>query len=163
MKKFISSIFAASVVLAGCATAPQSVEQVAIDNVLKSDSTIASNSVSIAQVFSAVESLKMDAAPKKFKDAYKENVGAWEDFAALEKKMYAVDLERAQSDIKSFLGEYNSNPTKAIVDLKAKWPQFEKQLDEVFAKLRKAYTSYTTAASSSGVAYPDNSFWSNLF
>ena len=163
MKKFMASLFAASVVLAGCATAPLSPEQVAIDNVLKVDSTLAGNSVSIAQVSSAVETISMGSVPKAFKDAYKENVSAWKSFAELEKKMYAADLEKAQSDIKSFLGEYGSNPTKAIVDLKSKWPQFEKQLDEIFEKLRNAYTGYTTSATTFGVPYPDNSFFSNLF
>ena len=163
MKKFITSIFAASFVLAGCATAPMSVEQVAIDRVLKIDSSVAENSASITQVYSAVETLNMDAAPKKFKEAYKENVSAWKSFADLEKKMYAVDLEKAKSDIKTFLGEYGKNSTQAIVDLKAKWPQFENDLDEVYAKLRKAYTNYTTVATTFGVAYPNNSFFGNLF
>ncbi|MBR4598362.1 MAG: hypothetical protein IKO42_08220 [Opitutales bacterium] len=159
----MASLFAAALLMAGCASVPQSVEQVAIDRVLKIDSTLAENSSSIAQVYSAVETVNLDAAPKKFKEAFKESISAWKSFADLEKKMYAADLEKAKADIKAFLGEYRSNPTQAIVDLKAQWPQFEKQLDDIYEKLRKAHTNYTVAATNYGVAYPDNSFWRNLF
>ena len=163
MKKIILLLSVAALALGGCSSVPQTTEQVAIDKVLKVDSSLPANCSSIAQLSTAAETLNLDACPKKFQDAYKKNVDAWKDFAAIEKQMYAVDLEKAKSDIKSFLGTYQSNPTQAIIDLKAKWPQFEKQLDEVFSKIRTSFTNYTNISSNHGIAYPKTSGMFNWF
>lgn len=157
MKKLILLLSTMAFVLAGCSSVPQTTEQVAIDKVLKVDSTLTGNCSSIAQLYAAADTLNLDACPKKFQDAYKKNVDAWKDLAGIEKQMYAIDLEKAKSSIKSFLSAYRSNPTQAIIDLKADWPQFEKQLDEVFAKIRNSFTNYTNLSANHGIAYPKTS------
>ncbi len=163
MKKIIVLLSVMALVLAGCSSVPQTTEQVAIDKVLQVDSSLTGNCTSIAQLATAIETINLDACPKKFQEAFKKNVDAWKDLASVEKQMYAIDLEKAKSTIQSFLNSYRSNPTQAIIDLKAAWPQFEKQLDEVFAKIRNSFTNYTNISANHGIAYPTPSWMSDLF
>ncbi len=152
MKKILSLLAVAA--LAGCATQNLTPEQGAIDRVFALDSTYPGNSSSVATLVVSKETTPLEGCPKDFVGAYKDNIAAWKKFAAIEKQMYALDLPKAQSSIKSFLGSYSTDPLKAIIALKAQWPQFGKELDKAFSEIRDSYTAYTNIAANNGVAYP---------
>lgn len=154
MKKLIALVIVA-VSLLGCQTQQQlTPEQSAIDRVLIADASYASTSTTFAQYVTSAETTNLAGCPKDFVSAFQDSIAAWKKMADIEKQMYALDRTRAIADIKTFLSEYQTNPLNAIIVLKNKWPQFEKELDKAFGQIREAFTKYTLIASTVGVAYP---------
>jgi|GEM_PF-774062 len=159
MKKLLLLLtFAATLV--GCnSTTQQTPEKTAVDRVYAIDSQICGNSGSIAEVASKAQSVDLTGTPANFASAYKANTKAWLALADIEKQMYAANITKAQSDVKTFLSDYTSNPTKASVFIQNAWPQFSNQIAAALTKIVSTKADYTSIGASYGSVYPKTSSW----
>jgi len=147
MKKNIAKVLIITMFLAvlpACNSQPQqSAEGMAIEAVYSLDQKISSNSKTVSESISKMQSIVLTGCPPDFVDAYRAYVKSWTKLADIEQKMYTANMQKATGDIENFLSEYQSNPTKATVELKTGWPSFAKQIDVAVADIAKAYVEFT--------------------
>ncbi len=157
MKKIIP-ILLATALIAGCQTPQETPDKIAVDSVYKTDSLIAKNSKTAAEVVATMESVNLSGCPEDFVKQYKACIKPWKDFAALEKQMYTVNTAKAKDDIASFISDYRSNLSKAVVKLKGQWPQFAEQISKITSDISVAETSLKNVGTASGAVYPKGIF-----
>ena len=135
MKKTIA-IIALGAALCGCQSAPEaSPEQLSIQAVYSVDSRVTTNSKSPAEVVDKLQSIRLNGCPAEFVDAYRDYIKGWESLVAVTKKMYAQNMQKASSDISTFVSDYQSKPIEATVNLKKQWPAFSSDIDAATAKM----------------------------
>lgn len=123
MKKTIA-IIALGAALCGCQSAPEaSPEQLSIQAVYSVDSRVTTNSKSPAEVVDKLQSIRLNGCPAEFVDAYRDYIKGWESLVAVTKKMYAQNMQKASSDISTFVSDYQSKPIEATVNLKSSGPR----------------------------------------
>ncbi len=156
MKKTLLALIA-SIALFGCQSEPQPTpEKLAVEAVYAVDSKICDGSRTIAEVASKADSVNLKGAPQDFTLAYKANVAAWKKFAELEKKMFATNMSKAGDDVKNFISDYTSNPSKASVNLQKAWPQFANEIGACVAEVAKTNSEYKSAGARVGAVYPSD-------
>ena len=153
MKKIIA-ITVLGAALCGCQSAPEaSPEQLAIQAVYSVDSRVASNSKSPAEVVDKLQSIRLNGCPADFVDAYRDYIKGWEALVDVAKKMYAQNMQKASSDIATFVSDYQSNPVEATVNLKKQWPAFASDIDSATTKLSKSFTALTALGAKYNAVY----------
>lgn len=159
LKKLVYLFFACAS-LAACNTQPppqKSPECTAIETVYAIDKQIVSTSNTVSEVAAKSQSVALTGCPPEFIDAYRANVKAWQKLADIEKKMYTVNMTKAQTDIANFLSEYQSNPSKAAVELKRRWPSQAKAIDECAAQIASTRADYIAIGVKYDAVYNQNS------
>ncbi len=157
MKKLIPILLSVAFI-AGCQTPQETPQKIAVDAVYKTDSLIAKNSKTAAEVVATMESVSLSGCPEDFAKQYKACIKPWRDFATLEKQMYGVNTAKAKEDIASFIADYRSNFSKAVVKLKGQWPQFADQISKITSEIAVAETSLKNIGTASGAVYPKGMF-----
>ena len=157
MKKTIA-IIALGAALCGCQSAPEaSPEQLSIQAVYSVDSRVTTNSKSPAEVVDKLQSIRLNGCPAEFVDAYRDYITGWESLVAVTKKMYAQNMQKASSDISTFVSDYQSKPIEATVNLKKQWPAFSSDIDAATAKLSKSFAAMTAVGAKYNAVYQKDS------
>ena len=76
---------------------------------------------------------------------------------AVTKKMYAQNMQKASSDIATFVSDYQSKPIEATVNLKKQWPAFASDIDAATAKLSKSFAAMTAVGAKYNAVYQKDS------
>ena len=149
MKKFVA-ILSVMAILCGCQSTPVITPELsAINAVYAVDATIPANSKSPAEVLDKMRSINLTGCPKDFVSAYNDYIDAWQSMADLSKKMYALDMPKASSDMANFLSNFRSSPIASAVALKKDWPAFANEIDVATSRIFNAFV----ALKSIGVRY----------
>lgn len=159
LKKLVY-LFLVCASLAACNTQPpvqKTPDCMAIEAVYSIDKQIVSTSNTVSEVAAKSQSVALTGCPPEFIDAYRANVKAWQKLADIEKKMYTVNMTKAQTDIAKFLSEYQSNPSKAAVELKRRWPSQAKAIDECAARIASTRADYIAIGVKYDAVYNRNS------
>ncbi len=156
--KYLVCALVAAFALTACESTPQETpEQMAIKSVYALDAKICNNSRSAAEVVAKLQSIRLTGCPAPFADAYAENIKAWEKMAAVEKKMYDSNMQKATDDMEKFMKGYSDDPNKSIVELKKQWPAMSAEIDAANAAIQKAYAAFTSAGARYDVVYKKDS------
>lgn len=158
MKKILT-LFTICMSLVGCNSTPQeSPEQSSIGAVYSMDSKVINGSKTASEVVSKLQAIRLNGCPSEFVDAYRTYIKSWDKLAGLEKRMYAVNMSKATSDIEKFISNYQSNSIDATVALKKEWPSFASDIDSITAEMARCYTNFTAAGTKYNAVYKKSSF-----
>ena len=153
MKRIVFVIMA-SLVLSACQTDVQETpEQIAITSVYNINIKAITGSKSAAEVVAKLQSIRLNACPAFFVDAYRDYIKAWEKLADVEKKMYAINMQKAVSDMSDFMSDFVSKPQEAIVVLKKKWPTLAADIDQANNSITKAFANLQLAGARYNAVY----------
>ncbi len=146
--------------LAACNSAPQETpEQISIQAVYKVDADVISTSKTASEVVTKLQAIRLNGCPPAFVDAFRANIKAWEKMVMLEKKMYAVNMQKATSDMEKFISAYPGNASKATVALKQAWPSFAEEIDSASTAITRTKTEYTSVGAKFNAIYKDPSLF----
>ena len=113
--------------------------------------------MSPAEVVDKLQSIRLNGCPAEFVDAYRDYIKGWEALVAVAKKMYAQNMQKASSDIATFVSDYQSKPIEATVNLKKQWPAFSSDIDAATAKLSKNFAAMTAVGAKYNAVYQKDS------
>lgn len=140
--------------LVACNSTPESPEQMSVTAVYNMDVEICGSSRACSEIVAKLQSVKMTSCPADFADAFRSYVKAWEKMSEVEKKMYLVDMNKATSDMASFVSTFRNDKPKAVVELKNNWKQFAVDIDKATAEISKAQTKLLIVGTKYGAVYP---------
>ncbi len=159
MKKYIY-VLCAAFALSGCAGSGYvSPEKVAVDSVYAYNMSVLDNSGSPSAVVAKLNSANLAGCPAPFAEAFGRYSAAWGGFAALERQMYEQDLKKADSTLANFISSYQNNQTRALVDLKAAWPEMASRIDAAGASLARAFAELKSAGARYNAVYAPKSWY----
>ena len=158
MKKTLFAI-AASAALFACTSTQLTPEQAAIQKALNLELSYPAQVGSVNTLVLSEETTPLAGCPKEFSAPYKDYIASWKKFAAIEKSMYEQNYDKARADIDTFLKNFLSDPTNAIVTLKNEWPKYSADMDKAFAGIRQSFVELTTIATKYGIALPKKSLF----
>lgn len=146
--------------LAACNSTPQeSPEQLSIQAVYKVDTDVISSSKTASEVVTKLQAIRLNGCPSAFVDAFRANIKSWEKLVLLEKRMYAVNMQKATSDMEKFISSYPSNASQAVVALKHEWPSFAEEIDKVASAITRTKTEYTSIGAKFNAVYKNPSLF----
>lgn len=153
MKRLLALV-SASFALCACNSGIQETpEQLAIQSVYGINSKVIDGSKTAAEVVAKLQSVRLNACPAVFVDSFRDYIKAWEKMSEIEKKMYAVNMQKAASDMASYMDTYAGKPQEAAVQLKAKWPTFAEEIDKANSAITKAFTDLQVVGSRYNAVY----------
>ncbi len=153
MKKLIPLLSVCAIFSACHTPTQQTPEGMAIEAVYSVDQKIISTSTTISEVSAKMQSVSLTGCPPEFVDAFRSNIKAWIKFSDVEKKMYTANMTKAQADIRNYLSECQSNPSKAAVELRKQWPSLTKEIDYCTSEIAKTFSEYTLVGAKFDAVY----------
>ncbi len=145
--------------LCACQSKITSPEATSISAVYAYNMTTLDNSNSPSGIVAKLNSANLIGCPQDFIDAYNNYISAWAGFANIEKKMYAQNLKKADSDLAEFISEYQKNPSLATVNLKSQWQNLATEIDKASANLAMAFSALKNVGAKYNIAYEKPSSW----